>query len=1025
MLRMKLEQRVQDYLNLLDAKKYRTVASPSWEGGEERTTSRTVPEDIAWQPLTFPHKYGREFTSFWFRTSLDIDENLAGKELFLHALPNADTLVFFNHSPAGALNIHHQRIRLPCKNQGERLSIHLESYSGHYFPGCHPVEGTSVILALGSVIRQYPNIFSSAEIQEKLPEIYSLYYDVRVLFESAQTMDKNSLRRAKILQGLFDALIPIHRMVPLSELQMQCRQASENLKYLLQCRNGDTAAQVNLIGHAHIDHAWLWPIAETHKKTARTFANMCLYAEEFPEFIFFQSQPCQLENLRSHYPVIFDKVKAAYGRGQWEPNGGMWVEADCNIPSGESLIRQFLYGRKTTRELLNYSSDTLWLPDVFGYSAALPQILKGCGIDHFVTSKINWNDTTRFPYDKFLWKGIDGTIVNTLYILDCEGGYNGSADPGGITQSWNNIQHKEIQESFIKPIGEGDGGGGTHRSDLEMVRRLENLEGMPKVGWKKVSEALKEAFDGSDELPVWNGELYLEIHRGTYTSQSRTKRFNRKIEAAIQRIEFLGSLAVLNGFPYPADEMNRIWKNLLTLQFHDIIPGSSIRKVYEEAEVMYQKDLDRLKILERDMASSLLTGKGISLCNSLGFERRTLVSLDAFLIDKIPEGIGLQKDCNIDNQIVFRLPVSVPALGAKSISEKDAVQKNRQNPPFILESDTLSTPWHSIRFQDGEIVSLIFKDSGFDYAQNGEGLNRFILAEDTPIFWDAWDIDVDYRCKERKGVVLQNRELISIGDYLLRIRFTYALGASSTLTQDMLFYSHSPRIDFETFVDWQERRTLLKVAFPFPIKTEEAVGEIQFGHLKRPTHENRPEDRARFEICAHKWMGLTDGRQSAAVLNDCKYGWDVQESQVRLTLLKAAEAPDEAADRGEQRFTYSLLTLCGALDIPSVQTEAMDLNQPVTIQSGGIKEFSLASVSDKGIIIDTVKPAEKGEGTVIRFYESEGAAKTAHLLLSENFTKAIEVNLLEDPQNVLDIREAKISLSFHAFEIKTILLAVM
>jgi len=1040
MLTMKIEKRIQDYIDFLDTKKYETIHNLSWQFVKEDRTRREPPEDLQWSDITLPHPYGEEFTSFWFRTEVELPSSIQGRETFLYARPQSDSLVFLNGKAAGALNLHHERIRIAGKTESyDKIKIHIESYGGHYYPGCHPSEGQTVVFTIQKTIPDYPNHFLNGELQVKRENIYNLYYDARTLFETASILEKNSLRRAELLKALFETLIKIPQMGKIDQIEKLCTIASEKLKPLLSEKNSRTCPDVYLAGHAHIDHAWLWPIAETEKKIARTFANMCRYAKEFPDFVFLQSHPAQLESVKENYPEVFRQIKETYKNGQWEPNGGMWVEADCNIPSGESLIRQFLYGRKTTRELLDYSGDTLWLPDVFGYAAALPQILKGCGIEYFVTSKINWNDTTRFPYDKFIWEGIDGTGVKTLFIPDCHGGYNGSVTPKNLTDSWNSIQHKEIQKSYIKSVGEGDGGGGTHRSDLEMAERLNDLEGTPRVKWQKISDSLKQIFRNSPELPNWKGELYLELHRGTYTSQAKTKRFNRKLEFQLSRVEMLYaflSLISRQSSEYPRVELNDIWKKLLTNQFHDIIPGSSIRKVFEEAEQEYEEMESELSILEqrglKDLASCVSPDK-ITVYNHLGFNRKGGVRLSQLpenisgsdtcltLVSTEKESSVLQRDTNLNGEENWFGTASVPSLGWNTFSIEKTVMEPENR--FSLVENRLVTPYFTVEFSaEGGIKTLKYHNHHFDFAAENRELNTFILAEDTPIFWDAWDIDADYKCKEARGTKLISREVISLGPVLIRIRFKYSLGEESNITQDLICYADSPRIDFQTIIDWKERRSLLKTSFPLAIESDQAAGDVQFGHLIRPTHENRPEDRARFEVCAHKWMSSSDGKQTAAVLNDCKYGWDVQGSTIRLTLLKAAEAPDEIADLGKHEFTYSLLPLTDGFSATVISEEAYDLNQPLFAGSSipDAEKFSFARSSVRGIIIETVKRSEEDDAIILRLYEAEGAAQRSEISFGLAVNKVLLTTMLEDEIEEIESLDNSIVLDFHRFEVKTL-----
>ena len=1026
MLQFKIENRIEDILNFLDGKKYSHLKDLEWQFTEEDETRRKPPVDLDWEDITLPHPYGKEYVSFWFRTQIDLND-VSDKEVYLYCRPQSDSLVFIDEEPLGAVNLHHERIRID-NIEKKKFDLYVESYGGHIYPGCHPVEGDMVVLTIGKTIPSYPNHFLNGSLEVKNQEIYNLFYDAKVLFESAKEMDKDSLLKAEILQGLFDSLIKLHRMADIDQLSSECQSAREQIKPLLERTNGSTAIQCDIMGHAHIDHAWLWPIAETEKKIARTFANMCHYAEEFPEFKFLQSQPCQIESVKKLYPEVFEKVLKAYKNGQWEPNGGMFVEADCNIPSGESLIRQFMYGRKITKELFDYEGDTLWLPDVFGYSPALPTILAGCGIKNFITSKINWNDTTKFPYDKFIWKGVDNSEVNTLFILDCFGGYNGATDPKNIMDSWRNCQHKEIQNSMIKPIGEGDGGGGTHRSDIEMARRLKNLEGMPKVEWKTISESMDEAFQNRDRLPEWKGELYLELHRGTYTSQSLTKRNNRKIEFKLALIESLMAMAYLKNQAFSDVNLDDYWKELLTYQFHDIIPGSSIELVYKEANEGYARILDNLQKIESELIESMSQEGSVDsavIYNNLGHDRHSYAALpynekmeDYSHVQVGDSCVEIHKDQNIDGKEFLRFPVGMQStqMANATFLKKEKEQSNL----FTVEDNVIKTPFYTVKFSERGSISEI-NQNGFNYVKEEQEINNFVLAEDTPVFWDAWDIDYDYRFKEENGAKLINKEVITNDSHILRIRFNYSLGKESIIHQDVVFYSADPRIDFETKVDWKEKRHLLKVEFPVNIQADESIGDTQFGYLKRPTHQNRPEDRARFEVCAHKWMALSDGLTTAAVLNDCKYGWDVYDNNIRLTLLKAPIAPDKNADQGIHYFTYSFLPVQGHDYVTQINSSSLDLNQPVVVYpQRTIENASLLSNKDHNIEVVSVKPSEERDGIIIRLAEVSGVHCKSELLFLNKVQSIESTNMLEDSISPIIMEDNCLSLEFKPFEVRTV-----
>ncbi|MDR1949882.1 MAG: glycosyl hydrolase-related protein [Spirochaetaceae bacterium] len=1049
MLIPKVEQRIAQYLHFLKPNRYRELTVLRFETFETGETFRAPPEGVRWEKIPSPYEYGNPWLCSWFRASFRTPPQSLWP-LYLRVVPNADSLVFIDGKPVGAFNPVHKKIRV--NPDGEDHTLHLESYAGHYYPGCHPFEGKKVMITLGRQIEDFPNLFEGGALVERVEPVYSLYYDVLCLLELAQSLDANSLRRARILKGLYDALMGIHYSSAGKLLEEEAAGAAKQIAPLMEAKNGSTVPEIHLIGHAHIDHAWLWHIGETERKAARTYMNMVHLSREYPEFVFIQTQPAQLEGIKKQYPEIFSAVREAFEKGNWEPNGGMWVEADCNISGGESLVRQFLVGKAATKEMLDYEGDTLWLPDVFGYAAALPQILAGCRINYFVTSKINWNDTTRFPYDTFIWRGIDGTGVKTHYISSRKRGYNGKVSPACLAEIWEEIQHKEIQAAAINSVGEGDGGGGTARGDLEMARRLANLEGAPKAAWKKVSAALDSIFADAAEWPEWRGELYLELHRGTYTTQSRTKRYNRRLEFLLRNTEWLGVLATLEGSaPYPRELLLDCWKTLLTNQFHDIIPGSSVHRVYVEAEAAYQKIEATLTeagtTLKRTVAGGAGNGKGMVVFNDLSWERHDPVSLPAAGLEGVNalEGAGgtgirpLQRYLDLDGgeRVVFSpalpplgwarfRPATVPPAAAASGPAAAG------NSPFTYKDGTLKTPFYQIRFDTaGRISSLIDLRENRELAAQGGCLNRLVGAQDVPVLWEAWDIDADWTRYREDETRLLSSEPAADGPVSFRLRQTYRIGAASTLVQDLVLYAEDPRIDFESKIDWRERRRLLKVEFDTAIDTMQIRCEVQYGHLLRNSHRNLPQDRAKFEICAHKWISLEEAGGGLALLNDCKYGHDVEGGRVRLTLLRSPTAPDEDADQGEHRFTYSLLPFTGSFGESRVVRAGYELNVPASVipagsEAGAPTGYSLCSLSGDAVIAESVKAPEgpaQGPGLVLRLYESLGGHARTTLRFSRDLAGAFATDMLEDKPEALAVSGRELALEFRAFEIKTILVS--
>ena len=1044
MLTPKIEERIKQYLKFLYRNRYDAVQSLSLSVFPTLDHDRRKPpeETEGWRDASLPFAYGKEWTSYWFRSRFTLPEEVTGREVFLRMQPQADSLAYVNGKPFGAFNPFHDELRLAeSAEPGASFTVDLEVYSGHKYPGMHPFTDREVILTLSRSIPEYPNVFLFADLAVKNEVFYDLYYDCTVLYELTAQLPESSLRKAEILKGLHGALTTIRYSGTKEAQAAQAEEARKAVRSLLEQTNAESTPEIMLIGHAHIDHAWLWPLWETERKCARTFSNMCRYTEEYPEFVFVQSQPVQLEEMERDYPEIFQSVKEAYGRGQWEPNGGMWVEADCNVTGGESLIRQFLVGKKTTKRMLGYESDTLWLPDVFGYAAALPQILKGCGIDYFVTSKINWNDTTRFPFDTFVWKGLDGTGVNTHYITARKRGYNGSVTPECIADAWHNVQHKEVQDRVIMSIGEGDGGGGTQRRDLEYARRMKDLNGSPRSEWKTVTQAMGEVFSRVGELPVWQGELYLELHRGTYTSQARTKRFNRKLEGMLRTVEMLYSrLAGLSDKAgYPEDALDRNWKDLLTRQFHDIIPGSSIRQVYAEAEETYGKMTEELASLCKSAMDLIADGtsESLTIYNTLGWRGNAVpVTLPpeftgyGSMTDSEGTTYPLQTVKDEDGEDKVMALVSLAPLSAGGFTLEKG--RGEAKSPFSYEKGTLDTPFYRVSFDESMgILSLVDRETGREYADSSDGsvpLNTFLTAEDYPVLWDAWDIESDWTRFAVKEDRLESCEVVSEGPLMIQFRCRYKVGRCSALTQDMVFYSGNRRIDFKTYVEWGEDHQLLKVAFPVTPVTSHVRCEVQYGHVKRPTTSNTAHEAAQFEVCAHKWVSLEEQEYGVALLNDCKYGHDVKDSTIRLTLLKSAKAPDPEADMGHHEFVYSLLPFEGAFSVEKVVRPAYELNHECPVAQGRpaeLEERALLEIGNDSIILETVKMADDGSGDMVfRLYEASGGRRSCRIVPGFSWKAAEETNMLEREGSIIPENAGGLDLVFRPFEIKTIRFAL-
>jgi alpha-mannosidase len=1017
--------------------RYAHVADVALEMAETSEHFRKPPVSLQFGPAPIGCTWGTHWNTTWFRGSIEVPRTCKGKRVFYRHVSHTDKLLWLDGNAFAGMNHAHEEVLLHRSARGgEAHEIYVEAYTGHPIPGMSPHDDgmyTHQFTERDPGVEPPLPLEASALVYER-EHVAALYYDADVLYRTACMLDENSLCRAHILVALNEAL----NLIPMqwaeeAELESAATTARKRLAPMMATKNGPTTPTVGIVGHCHIDIGWLWPVKESIRKAAKSFSTILNLMDDYPEFRFQQSQPWLYDVLETHYPELLTKIKKRVKEGRWEPNGGMWVEADCNVTGGESLVRQFLEGRKKTRALFGYTSDTLWLPDVFGYSAALPQIFQKCGIKNFVTSKINWGDTNRFPYDTFDWEGIDGTRVFTHYInmMGEFMGYNAPVLPEASKQVWDRVQHKEVQDATLSSVGWGDGGGGPSREMCENAVRMKNLEGCPNTEWVNVSKFLEGLRDGSATRPLWVGELYLEYHRGTYTTQSRTKRYNRKLELLLREVELYASMAMAHGAPYPAEKLETHWRTLLTNQFHDIIPGTSIRRVYEVAEAEYAAMEEDLLGIRREALTVLgaqlhpdSENRGHLVANSLSWAREDIVVVaDADGVGAC-DGEGRTLSCQ-ECEAGLAVLVKTGSLSVSPVALRERVGDSES--PFSYTGKGLETPFYTIAFdRAGFITQLYDKEANREVVAEGKTLNQFYTAEDRPLFWDAWDIDRFYRDHVTPVETMTSRELIADGPLFLTIRSTWSVGRGSTLTQDMVLYAHTRRIDFVTHLDWQEERTLLKTGFGIDVHSAQIRSEIQFGHVLRNTHENTSWDQAKFESCAHKWVDLSEGNYGVALLNDCKYGYDTLDDQVSLTLMKSPRAPDEKADIGEHHFTYALFPHDGPFSAERVVREAYALNVPMVTLAlesteGTERALDFCKVSNPNVVVEAVKKTEADDAIIVRLYEAGNTRGDVTVSFGRPLKKVYTCNLMEEETEAIKARNDDVTFGILPFEIKTLM----
>ncbi len=968
------------------------------------------------------HWYGKD-RHYWFKTLWKVPKELDGKPMWLHVTTQIDEwddaknpqfLLFINGEAVQGIDMNHREVFLRTEaSAGEELLIELQAYTG--------------------TLHTEFNLI--VEMQEIDAAIEKLYYDLWVPLAAFPRMDKEDRNRKEIEEILNTAVNFLDLRTPYSaEFYDTLQQASDYLdKALYSDMAGYRDVIATCIGHTHIDVAWWWTVEQTREKVGRSFATVLKLMEEYPGYKFMSSQPQLYAFLKERYPELYAKVKERVMEKRWEPEGGMWVEADCNLTSGESLVRQFMYGKRFFKEEFGVDNRILWLPDVFGYSGALPQIMRKCGIDYFMTTKLAWNQFNKVPYDTMLWRGIDGSEVLTHLITTLGVGqpasdffttYNGLLHPDAIMGGWQRYQNKDINNDILISYGYGDGGGGPTREMLETSIRMEKgIKGIPAVRQafsRTFFEELQERVGNHKRLPVWEGEFYFEYHRGTLTSMARNKRSNRKAEFGLMDLEFL-SVLTMQSLSYPQDELDTMWKTVLLNQFHDILPGSAIHEVYEVTKKEYEQLTSQMGQMAQERRKAAAgEGDAVTVFNMVGKVRDDVVCLGDFEAEAVidSEGICCPVQKTKDGSIAYVR--NLPSKGYKSYT---AAKISAAPEPFILSGKyELETPFYRVRLDEqGMFTSIYDKENDREVIQPGKRANLMRMYEDKPIYYDNWDIDIYYTEKYWDVDDLTQLEWTEMGPVRAVLELTRK-ESNSTIRQKIMFYADSRRIEFETHIDWKEHQTLLKVHFPVAVHTDEAAFDVQFGNLTRKTHRNTSWDVARFESCGQKWIDLSEGHYGVSLLNDCKYGHSVQDADMALTLIKSGIEPNPVADQEEHVFTYALYPHAQGWRAAGTIDEAYKLNQPLVAQArtaAGL-EYSFASVDHDNVILETIKRAEDGEGTILRMYESDNAYTKAKLTVHADFTKAYICNLLEEREYETAVEGNVIDVVLKPYEVVTV-----
>ena len=834
--------------------------------------------------------------------------------------------------------------------------------------------------------------------------IENFYYDIKVPYLCMCELSDNDYNYIRIRDCLNIALTKLDLREKYSSEFYDSIEIAD--KFLMDefyngiC--GETDSVISCVGHTHIDIAWLWTIAQTREKAQRSFSTMLSLINQYDDFIFMSSQPILYQFVKENDLKLYNKIKEAVAKGKWEVEGGMWLEADTNLISGESLIRQILYGKKFMKEEFGVNSTILWLPDVFGYSAALPQILKKSGITQFFTTKILWNDTNSMPHDTFIWEGIDGSSVFASFANE----YNKVLNPHFVLKAWDDYKDKSYSNEVMIPFGHADGGGGPTYEMLETHKRMKyGIPGMPKTEFKSVKSSfanmentfIKNA-NNLKKLPKWHGELYLEMHRGTYTSMAENKRYNRMCEILYHTAESLLASSYINNIcEYPAEMLRKNYEMILLNQFHDIIPGSSIKEVYDLSKVQYESILQEGRelldeVVER-ICSNIKTNGGLFIYNPTSFVISDYITHEGktYFADKIP------------------------SYGWKVIDE---IERESQ---ILVDRHSIDNNLIRVEFDQNYNISCVYdKEINRNIIVDNEVGNVLEVYEDYPRDFDAWEIS-DYYVQ--KKWTINSVEAVEILDDGIRVIRTYK---NSRIIQDIVVRKDSKRIDFKTYIDWNEDHVLLKAAFPVNIKSDYATYDIQFGNVQRNTYQNNSWDEAKFEVCAHKWADISETNYGVSLLNDCKYGYSINENVMRITLLKAATFPNPEADRGEHWFTYSLFPHIGGVMEGNTIREGYLLNTPLMIKhidslNGTLNDtYSFVNSSEENIIIETIKKAEDDDSIIFRLYEPSNQKTYTSVKFGFDVKKAFVCDMMENCMEELNVNDNEVSLQFSNYEIITL-----
>jgi alpha-mannosidase len=930
-------------------------------------------ERLEYHDASLGDTFGPLWATFWFQVGATVPDQWAGQRVDLLWISHSEAALWIGGRSVQGLNTSPMGARIDAQvlesaAGGERVDLRVELACNGKF---------------GKLDRPFasrePVVLDRCQIARFDHEAWELHHDFDVLrrleADAANGLDESWAGR--LLAGLNEVC-----NVWSEDDRASWARSREILGELLAHRNGSHVHRLSAIGHGHLDTAWLWPLAETYRKAVRTFSSQTAYMERYPEFRFACSQAQQYDWIRARNPDLYGRIRRQVEAGRWVPVGGTWIEPDCNLPSGESLVRQFLYGQRFFEREFGHRCNEFWNPDVFGYNGQLPQIMRGAGIGRFLTQKLSWNRFNPPPYHTFTWQGIDGSQV--LAHFPPADTYNATVEIAELRRTAREYKDHDRSGRSLLVFGWGDGGGGPTPGMLETLRRVADLQGVPRTAMTTSDEFFDALEADAGELATVIGELYFEYHRGTYTTQAAVKKGNRAGERALHDAEFLWAVA---GGETPRERLAELWQLLLLNQFHDILPGSSIAEVYEDSARDHAAVIDGA---ERLIADALGEGEPTTPLNTIGFARAEVADGPVW--------------------------VEAPPYGYGRVSEaSDAVAVTETADAIVLQNGRLRAELG----RDGLLRSLV------ELSTDREALaapgNVMQLYDDRPTAYDAWDVDPFHL--ETVADAQPATSCTVVGDDRLRaeVAIERPIGPNSTMRQVVRLDAGSPRLEFHCEADWRESNTMLKVLFPVAVHAPSATYQMQFGHAERPTHYSTSHDLARYEVPGHRFTDLSEHGFGVALLTDCKYGYSTYGNQMRISLLRSPQMPDPDADVGHHEFAYAVMPHSGGWREAGVVAEAARFESPIRWAPAS-EERSFFAVEDPNLVLDTVKRAEDSDALVLRLYECHGARGTARLRVGIPFTAARRCNLLEDPGAELPVSGGEIELAYRPHEIISVLL---